>query len=157
MKSAIAKVKSFHDLFRFSSYSLDNVNDKSSLDFLSHSLLRLSTKLEHESIRRQKEGDPSLYRAHLMIEELGELIGALARKNEIDLADALADLIYVVIGTAITYDIPLNEVFNEVHRSNMTKTRSSSDDRMRSKEGNYRPPNIKKAIEHGRRNNVSVS
>ncbi len=37
------------------------------------------------------------------------------------LAKELADLLYVVYGTADLLDIPLEAVFAEVHRSNMTK------------------------------------
>jgi len=40
----------------------------------------------------------------------------------VKLADALADSIYVIVGTAVAYGIPINEVFAEVHRSNMTKS-----------------------------------
>jgi NTP pyrophosphatase (non-canonical NTP hydrolase) len=46
------------------------------------------------------------------------------RSQEPDLvqvADALADLAYVVIGTALEFGLPLDRVFAEVHRSNMTK------------------------------------
>lgn len=39
----------------------------------------------------------------------------------IDAADAFADLLYVVLGGAIAWGIDLNKVFEEVHRSNMTK------------------------------------
>ena len=44
--------------------------------------------------------------------------------DEVDrakLAKELADLVYVVYGTAYQYDIPLTAVVEEVHRSNMTK------------------------------------
>lgn len=37
------------------------------------------------------------------------------------LTKELADLMYVVIGTAITFGLPLKEVFEEVHKSNMSK------------------------------------
>lgn len=39
----------------------------------------------------------------------------------IGIADGLADLLYVVFGTALSFGIPIESVFAEVHRSNMTK------------------------------------
>jgi hypothetical protein len=65
--------------------------------------------------------DPRLLRAKLMVSELAEVVEALMLRNEVELADGLADLEYVTVGTAVTYHIPLGEVFNEVHASNMTK------------------------------------
>ena len=38
-----------------------------------------------------------------------------------EVADALADLVYVIYGAALEYGIPLDRVFAEVHRSNMAK------------------------------------
>lgn len=37
------------------------------------------------------------------------------------LTKELADLMYVTIGTAVTFGLPLKEVFEEVHKSNMSK------------------------------------
>lgn len=37
------------------------------------------------------------------------------------LTKELADLMYVVIGCAVKFNLPLEEVFAEVHKSNMTK------------------------------------
>jgi predicted HAD superfamily Cof-like phosphohydrolase len=45
-------------------------------------------------------------------------------RQEIDpaeVADALADLVYVICNMALEYGIPLDRVFAEVHRSNMAK------------------------------------
>lgn len=39
----------------------------------------------------------------------------------IDAADAIADLLYVVYGTAVAWGIKIDPIFGEVHRSNMTK------------------------------------
>lgn len=100
----------------------------------------------------QKIGDERLYRAHLIAEEFAELMNAFAVGDEIKLADALGDLIYVVIGTAVTYNIPIQYVFDEIHRSNMTKPKRdpTTDPRMRNKSDGYTPPDIQTAIEHGR-------
>lgn len=60
-------------------------------------------------------------RMRLIDEEHRELIYALAAENIVGVADALADLLYVVIGSAHQWGIPIERVFAEVHRSNMTK------------------------------------
>lgn len=39
----------------------------------------------------------------------------------IEVADGLADILYVTFGTALSFGIPMEAVFSEVHRSNMTK------------------------------------
>lgn len=60
-------------------------------------------------------------RQSLMREELAEVCAAINRRDLIEVADGLADLLYVVYGTAITFGIDLDAVVREVHRSNMTK------------------------------------
>jgi predicted HAD superfamily Cof-like phosphohydrolase len=59
-----------------------------------------------------------LLREKLILEELRELTEAA---TIVDVADALGDLLYVVLGAAVTYGIDLEPVFKEIHRSNMTK------------------------------------
>jgi NTP pyrophosphatase (non-canonical NTP hydrolase) len=89
-----------------------------------------------------------LVRSHLIAEELGELILAIADNNRVNIADALGDLLYVVIGAALVYNIPLREVFHEIHHSNMSKkTKDPNDERLRDKGPDYRPPDIKRIID----------
>jgi len=47
----------------------------------------------------------------------------MAERNEIRmrLTKELADMLYVIHGTAVSFGLPLGEVFAEVHRSNMSK------------------------------------
>lgn len=37
------------------------------------------------------------------------------------LSKELSDLLYVVYGTAVTFGLPIDEVFDEVHKSNLSK------------------------------------
>lgn len=60
-------------------------------------------------------------RIKLLKEEFEEYMEAEKFNDFIEVADALADLIYIACGTAASYGIPLDDVFNEVHRSNMAK------------------------------------
>lgn len=61
------------------------------------------------------------YRTHFMFEELKEFIEATAQNNILDQADALADLVWVALGTAHTLGIPFDRVWAEVRRANMEK------------------------------------
>jgi predicted HAD superfamily Cof-like phosphohydrolase len=61
-------------------------------------------------------------------------------------AKELADLLYVVYGTALSFGIPIDEVFDEVHRSNMSKLVDGKplkrEDGKVLKGPNYTPPNF---------------
>ena len=60
-------------------------------------------------------------RIRLIREEFEELIAALEDKDIIEVADALGDLLYVVYGTAVSYGIDMEPIFEEIHKSNMSK------------------------------------
>lgn len=60
-------------------------------------------------------------REDLIREEFDELLEAGANRDPVAVADALADLVYVIYGAAHEWGIPLDAVLREVHRSNMTK------------------------------------
>ena len=60
-------------------------------------------------------------RVKLIQEEFDELKEALAVEDLSFIAKELADLLYVVYGTAVSYGIDMAPVFREVHRSNMSK------------------------------------
>ena len=54
----------------------------------------------------------------------------------------LSDIIYVVVGMAHTFGLPLKEVFRRVHASNMTKDGSKREDGKVLKGESYEPPTI---------------
>lgn len=76
-------------------------------------------------MRRQPTAaiDPALarLRVDLVQEEVGEFAAASEQADLIGIADALADIVYVAYGAALTYGIDLDAVLREVHRSNMSK------------------------------------
>lgn len=67
------------------------------------------------------EGNRENFRVGLIEEELKELKVALAAKDMVEVADALADLMYVTIGTAVEMGIPLQDVWEAVQKTNIEK------------------------------------
>lgn len=89
----------------------------------------------------------SALRLDLITEEVQELQDALANKNMLEIADALTDILYVVYGAGHAFGIDLDDCFNEVHRSNMTKLGPDGrpiyrEDGKVLKGENYEPPNL---------------
>ena len=60
-------------------------------------------------------------RVDLISEEFEEFVSACEDDDIVEAADAIADMLYVVYGAAAALGINADAVFNEVHRSNMTK------------------------------------
>jgi len=81
-------------------------------------------------------------RIHLVLEELAEFAEAVDQDNRLELLDAYGDLLYVAFGIGVTYGVKHpTEVFNEIHRSNMTK-QNSGDPRAQEKGDEWTPPNL---------------
>ena len=60
-------------------------------------------------------------RVNLIKEELDELIEAINKKNLVEVADALTDILYVTYGAGHAFGINLDDCFEEVQNSNMSK------------------------------------
>ena len=60
-------------------------------------------------------------RIDLIKEELEELTEAMQNKDLLEVADALTDILYVTYGAGHAFGINLDECFNEVQNSNMSK------------------------------------
>lgn len=58
---------------------------------------------------------------HLITEEFQELVEAFLAKDMVEIADACADLKWVIEGLEHTLNIPQQEVWDEVARSNLSK------------------------------------
>ena len=61
------------------------------------------------------------FRNELHQEEGEELEKAMGEGDLAAIADGIADLIYVLMGTAVCYGIDMQPVWDEVHRANMAK------------------------------------
>ena len=93
MLTNFSRVKQFHEFFGY--------------DF---------TEMSHE--------EKLASRLKLLREEYEETAEILSGKKEFDrkaLAKELADMLYIVYGTAEAFDIPIDLVFRHVHVSNLSK------------------------------------
>ncbi len=85
--------------------------------------------------------EQALLRSSLVVEEAAELVTALSRRDLVAAADALADLLYVVHGTAIALGVDVDAVMAEVHSSNMSKQGKREDGKI-TKGRDYRAPDV---------------
>ena len=60
-------------------------------------------------------------RLDLIKEELEELTEAMEKKDLLEVADALTDILYVTYGAGHAFGIDLDKCFDEVQNSNMSK------------------------------------
>jgi predicted HAD superfamily Cof-like phosphohydrolase len=90
-------------------------------------------------------------RTLLIEEELAEFRNAGEAQDLVGVADALADLLYVVYGAAVEYGIDLEPVFAEIHRSNMSKGDAKCGCRPDGKVlkgSSYEPPRVREVLTH---------
>ena len=93
-------------------------------------------------------------RFDLMAEENGEYLEAAKKGNVVEVADALGDMLYILCGTIIEHGMQnvIDDIFEEIHRSNLSKLDENGDPIYREdgkviKGPNYFPPNLKKFFE----------
>lgn len=93
-------------------------------------------------------GKEKFLRQKLVRDEHLELQYALEKDDIVEIADAIADLLYVAIGTALAYGIPIDRVWKEVHASNMRKIggRRSREGKILKPKG-WKPPDIERALQ----------
>jgi predicted HAD superfamily Cof-like phosphohydrolase len=98
--------------------------------------------------------DKHLLRFNLMKEENEEYLEAANNNDLIEVADALGDMLYILCGTIIEHGMQhkIEEVFNEIQRSNMSKLGADGKPIYRAdgkvlKGPNYFKPNIQEILE----------
>lgn len=95
-------------------------------------------------------------RSQLAVEEIEEYEIACQKEDLVEIADALGDQLYILLGTILRHGMGdiIEDVFNEIHTSNMSKL---------DKEGNaiiredgkilkgelYKRPNLKPIVSNG--------
>ena len=81
-------------------------------------------KIGHREIPKADLGsDKNMLRYKLMREENEEYLEAANNNDLVEVADALGDLLYILCGTIIEHGLQykIEEVFDEIQRSNMSK------------------------------------
>lgn len=100
-------------------------------------------KLPEQSLRDTRQ--------RILDEEWEEYKRAEKDNDLTEIADALGDMLYIIFGTCIAYGIPIEDVFDEIHNSNMSKLEDGKilkrEDGKVLKGKNYFRPNIKKILE----------
>jgi predicted HAD superfamily Cof-like phosphohydrolase len=96
----------------------------------------------------------NLLRYKLMREENEEYLEAANDNDLVEVADALGDMLYILCGTIIEHGMQhkIEEVFNEIQRSNMSKLGADGkpiyrEDGKVLKGPNYFKPNIQEILE----------
>jgi len=94
-------------------------------------------------------------RYNLMKEENEEYLEAVQNNDLIEIADALGDMMYILCGTIIEHGLQhkIEEVFDEIQRSNMSKLDEDGNPIYREdgkvmKGPNYFKPDFSKILEH---------
>ena len=92
-------------------------------------------------------------RFNLMQEENEEYLEAVKNNDLVEVADALGDMLYILCGTIIEHGLQdkIEEVFNEIQRSNMSKLGEDGQPIYREdgkvlKGPNYFKPNIEEIL-----------
>ena len=124
----IKKVKEFHEVFGLEYHEQPTAKISSRIVELRH---RLMQEENDEYLEACEQGDINL------------------------IADALGDKMYILFGTIISHGLQhkIEEVFTEIHRSNMSKLDEEGkpiyrEDGKIMKSRNYFLPDIKKVLQH---------
>ncbi len=130
MNTAIFDVQEFHQKFKL------HIGDPKNPD------ISVDTKLRYDLIKEE-------------VDELNDALMNEADVSEADqliqVADALGDIAYTVVGAAVAWGIDLSTVWNAIHASNMTKSLANKrEDGKIMKGPDYCPPDIAGALEEAK-------
>jgi predicted HAD superfamily Cof-like phosphohydrolase len=121
-----------------------------------------AVKVFHESFGIKNEKEPVssiteadfMLRHNLMKEENEEYLEAAQQGDLVEIADALGDMLYILCGTILKHGLQdkIEEVFEEIQRSNMSKLDENGNAIYREdgkilKSSLYFKPNISKILE----------
>jgi predicted HAD superfamily Cof-like phosphohydrolase len=116
-----------------------------------HDIFRIGNRYEPTGTVPAEE---AMLRYNLLKEENEEYLEACKNGDVVEIADALGDLLYITFGTILRHGLQhkIEEVFDEIHRSNMSKLDENGkpifrEDGKVMKSSNYFRPDIKSILE----------
>ncbi len=108
--------------------------------------------LETQSYKKHPE--VAKLRYQIGLEELNEYAIAVQENNDIEIADALGDQLYIVLGSIISHGLEdkIEAIFDEIHKSNMSKLDENGNPLYREdgkvkKSNLFKEPNLKEILE----------
>ena len=146
MEKYLRKIEAFHNKNGFSvNKSLKVMDEQPELENLHDVLMTLAQALE---AKLEESNDVRFLRSMFMIEKLGNTVNAMMHSNEVALLDGLSDLLYVTLGTAKVFGMPIEAALDEVCDSNLSKARHTNDNiKFRHNRGaDYQPPRLKQIL-----------
>ena len=104
-----------------------------------------------EKVASMPDRKTAMLRLKLILEEYEELETAVEEQHLVGIADALTDILYVTDGAGHAFGINLDECFEEVHESNMSKLGPDGkpiyrEDGKVMKGPDYREPDLRKVL-----------
>ena len=116
-----------------------------------HTVFKIGEAPKEPTLIPKKE---YILRYDLMKEETDEYLEACKNNDIVEIADALGDELYILCGTILKHGLQhkIDDVFNEIQRSNMSKLDENGKPIFREdgkvlKGKNYFKPNIKKILD----------
>lgn len=83
----------------------------------------------------------------LIKEEAEETLKAILADDLVGIADGIADTIVVLLGTAVSYGIEMQPIWDEVHKTNMAKEGGvKREDGKSLKPEGWKPPDVKSLL-----------
>jgi predicted HAD superfamily Cof-like phosphohydrolase len=116
-----------------------------------HSVFKIGSREEPEGTIAEAE---YTLRHRLMQEENDEYLEACKRGDLVEIADALGDKMYILFGSILKHGLQhkIEEIFDEIHRSNMSKLDDNGNPIFREdgkimKSTRYFKPDIKRVLD----------
>jgi len=135
-------VRTFHDKINSPISHKPHLLDPKYAEKLEEALKECSAKVRDIMI----EHDVLSIRILLSLEEMAEWCHAHAQHDLIEVADAWADRLYVLLGDGVVTGMPAEPLFNAVHESNMTKEVGTKKGSKAIKGPNFKEPDITLAL-----------